>query len=651
MHPSSSLSFRANTSQELLFRELQSLKSLVEEALTASHSKEYGVDPFAARLTRNLHSLAKAAQQFHSTASSEASTRYGGDGRMSSTSSWGGSDFGCLTDSRRERIEMWNHQLQVVEEMQEESTTATEETPLTDHSTTITTPDLEEKSVKIGKQAEEDEEDSDDDSDIELDFLKNFDELACTSFARKDYSKSEQFLRKAMELSTGESSGETNFKLLRIRLAVCCCLQDRWEFAAGVLAPLSKSKAASNLPVFHLLQAISLGYLANNRFDDACSVCKTALQGKKKILGKTSDDFHECLSILALIYEQKGDSLEAEAVRLSIPADWTSRTLDNTRSGKQYILDHETLIDFAFGKKSADHTNTLSLSSSTSGNDVTKSGHWTTLVPSRSGDGLQRAEKDEQAGAPLGETDTGKEFLFQTREGLIPRRGTGMGILRAINDEYSGKQIGEYDSGKEVTVDNGISEKDKIQVTDSNKLENSRFIPSGTKLEPNLMMAPWWPMPEICRWENLRSPPKAGEEVRQKISPDWYSTLEVVSLTSTPTTARESYSQGIANPNTEGDADFTRISWKIENAADIRSQDALVTGFLVAFDKTVIDKIGPNTGHCSVGVSLRLGDGSFAMSREHDSVTLCESSVSILFAQTLSEPNLSRYLTSKIPAF
>jgi len=489
---------------------------------------------------------------------------------MSSTSNWSGSDFGRLTDPQRERIERWNQQLQVVEEVQEDNATKTDETPLTDNSTVMTVPDLEEKPAEIGKPAEEEEEDSDDDdSDIELDFLKNFDELACTSFARKDYSKSEQFLRKAMERSTGDSSSETDFKLLRIRLAICCCLQDRWEFAAGALVPLSKSKTAGNLPVFHLLQAISLGYLANNRFEDAHSVCKTALQGKKKILGKISNDFQECLSTLALIYEKKGDPLEAEAVRLSISAGWTPQSLDSTRSGKQYILDHKSLIDFAFGKKSADPANSSTPSTSVSGNDVAKSGHWTTLVPSGSRDGLQRAKKDERAGAPIGETDTGKEFLLQTREELIPRRGTGMGILRAINDEYSGKQIGEFDSGKEVTVDtpeNHISDKDKIQTTDSNKHESFRPIPSGIKLGPNMKMAPWWPMPEMCRWENVKNPLKADKEIGEEISPDWYSTLELVSQIPVPKPVREVYSHNIANPDPKRDVDSARISWRIETA-------------------------------------------------------------------------------------
>jgi hypothetical protein len=143
-----------------------------------------------------------------------------------------------------------------LEEVQEEDILSKDERLSTDPSTAITTPDLDDqidKSHKARTEARENEnedgdgESDDDGSDIELDFLRNFDELACSSFLRKDYSKAEQFLRKALERNTGESSNGEHFKLLRIRLAICCCLQERWELAAGALSALSKSRTASNL--------------------------------------------------------------------------------------------------------------------------------------------------------------------------------------------------------------------------------------------------------------------------------------------------------------------------------------------------------------------------------------------------------------------
>jgi len=637
----SSLSFRTNTHQDLIFRELKSLKRLVEETLKASQNTEPGEDPFAARLSRNMHSLVKSAQQFHSTASSTASTKNESGGRMSNTSTWGGSDYVRLTDPQRERIERWNQQLQVVEEVSEDNITTTEETSTTDHSTVITTPDLAAAFEKPLEQIAEGDQDSDeDDSDIELDFLKNFDELAYTSFARKDYSKSEQFLRKAMERSTGDSSGETDFNLLRIRLAICCCLQDKWEFASGALIPLSKSRSESNLPVFHLLQAIALGYLANNRFEDAHNVCKTALQGKKKILGKASDDFQECLSILALIYEKKGDLLEAEAVRLSISAGWTPSTTDGMWSGKQYILDHKSLIDLAFGKKSADTAVSGRNSASLVDADVPKSGHWTTLTPRQMlmTDGLQRAKKDERTGVPVGNSDTGKEFFSQDRDELIPRRRTETGIWRAINDEYSGKQVGEFDSGKEVATESIDGQWNQpvelpadipaeLPATESKRPKESIVLPSPSTPRPKF--EPWWPLPSNCMWKNIQGPPTATNK-RSKLAADWYSTLELVSQLSTLETTYKTGSHDIPSPQPTDNYFLQTLPWTFGKAVDIRAPDSIIKNFAIALDRTAVNTTDPRTVSCNIGVCLGLGDASFGMSHGDGSEVLC---VSVLLLQ------------------
>jgi tetratricopeptide (TPR) repeat protein len=518
----------------MMFRELKRLKNRVEEALMASQRTEHDADPFASRLTRNLHGLAKAAQEFHYAASSTASTRYeAGDQRSSRTplSTWNGSDFGPLTDSQRERINRWNNDMGALEEVQEEDILSKDERLSTDPPTAITTPDLDDQTDKSHKARTEvrenenedgDEESDDDGSDIELDFLRNFDELACSSFLRKDYSKAEQFLRKALERNTGESSNGEHFKLLRIRLAICCCLQERWELAAGALSALSKSRTASNLPVFDLLQAISLGYLANDRFDDAYRVCKSALQGKKRVIGKDSDNFHECLSILAMIYEKKEDLLEAEAVRLSIPVE---RMLQkNTVSGKEYILAHPTLIKSAFGergkeKMSTDQTKNESTGATRSGEAHIEPDRWEDLVPRAAVDGTSRAARDERSKAPISSTDTGKVFLLQSTgtEDLIPRQGTGPRFSKAVSDEHSGKQVGEFDSGKEVAVDTTDA-----RGTPKNGVPAPNILRPGSKIPYMEALYGRW------RWEDLLLPPYSEQGAEENKNPDWYSTLEVV---------------------------------------------------------------------------------------------------------------------------
>jgi len=347
-----------------------------------------------------------------------------------------------------------------------------------------------------------------------------------------------------------------------------------------------------------------------------------------------------------LIYEKKGDSLEAEAVRLSIPAGWTPSTPESLRSGKQYILDHKSLIDLAFGRSSAEPASSSTTNAPEGEADVPKSGHWTTLTPRALSDGLQRAKRDERTGAPVGNTDTGKEFLFQNREELIPRRRTEMGILRAINDEYSGKQLGEFDSGKEIAVDtigNSISDNLPVELpaTESKRPRGSISTPtySGIKFEP------WWPMPSSCMWENIRAPLTAVK-IRQKMGRDWFSTLELVFQISVPETTREAHSRNLSSPNLIRDNSSARISWNFEKGVDIRSQNYIIIGLVMALDRTVVDAIDPNTVSCNIGVGLGLGDASFGMSHGYGSEVLCVS-IPLLITNILM-PDLNRYLFLRI---
>jgi len=435
-----SLTFRTHVSQESLFDELRHLQKLVKESLKAAAQRQDApqIDPFAARQSRNLENLAKAAQRFHVAASSTASIR--------SSLNWGGSEAGSLTHAQRERIEMWNdrntewNDLDTVEEAPEDGSTDVTSNSMSipaDNSTTITLPDTDDKdlpsatgkgkSVERGLDAEE-VSSEDDDSDVEYDFLRNFEQLAYTSFMGQDYAKAERCLRMAVERSTGDIVNSADFNLLKAKLAICCCLQEKWDHAAGLVASLPKGRTPSNLPTFHLLHAIALAHLQTDRFDDAYDACKMALQGKKKILGKTSAGYYECLAVFAAIYDKKGEPLAAEAVRHSIPQEPLYQFKIYLLSAKQYILQHKTLVDsvFKFQKPPAvtDSETGLPLSNPASPDPVETaekiekgpaSGHWSTLVPSSSNqrDGTQRAETDERRGTVVEETDTGKEFLAQ----------------------------------------------------------------------------------------------------------------------------------------------------------------------------------------------------------------------------------------------
>ena len=436
-----------------MFQELQALREIVEQLVKASQRPDPSPEtpaepPQVDHQAQNLLGLAAAAQRFHVAASATASTRYPPNRCMSFAQGWNGSEFGAgLSESQRQRIEQWSHQQQDVFQESHDSMsviTSVGETDHSDPSTVLTTPDLEEappsgkqKTAYLAGLAESvADDDDDDDDDIELDFLKNFEELACESFKQGDYEKTERCLQKAMESGVGGPTGVSSFKLLKIRLSLCYCLQEKWDFAASTLEPMSKQKAQEDLPVFHLLQAVSLAYLASQRYDDAHGICKLVLQGKKKILGKACEDYYFCLSILATIWEVKGDDLQAEAARYSIPRnhEWSGPRPGPDLTAKAYILNHKSLIESVFGEKS--DTESQNQGEETK-SPAPRSGHWTTLVPPDSRDGVQRADQDENKGLRVGELDTGKEFVVTGAQTTIPPRpphhpGHRTGLLEPV---------------------------------------------------------------------------------------------------------------------------------------------------------------------------------------------------------------------------
>ncbi|TDZ27074.1 hypothetical protein Cob_v000480 [Colletotrichum orbiculare MAFF 240422] len=434
-----SLNFRTTVSQEAIFQELERLNKLIQRSFQAAEQREAVPDPSSVRQSINLQSLAKAAKRFHTVATTTASSAYGGGERRPSTV-FGGSEVGDLTDARRAEIEQWTtfNQLSVVDESAEDSMT---EVSLSsghrDTSTVVTIPDTESVSrgptKPVDQPAAAADDSSDDDSDVELDFLRNSEELAYERFLSGDYSKSEKFLRMALERLTGDAQHSSDFRQLKVQLALCCCLQDKWDHAAGVIASLPKTRPADNLAVLDLLQAISIAHLAGGNTETAYGTCKAVLQGKKKVFGRESEQYYACLWLFASIHDKRGPdhALDAETVRHSIPRGWTPSIRDVLSSPKRFILDQENLVQSIFAGREGGQKRMpagLPTAQQPADNESTVrsdfeatadfSGHWSTLIPKEPASGLVRAQREEMGGASIEETDTGKEMVVQNVPGI-----------------------------------------------------------------------------------------------------------------------------------------------------------------------------------------------------------------------------------------
>jgi hypothetical protein len=325
----------------MLMSELQRLRGLVEKTQAAARDSSHVSYPAAARMSRSLQGLAQAARKFHSNASTTASTMYEGARRSRRQgSAWLGSDAGSLTDFDRERIRDWTNHLGAIDEVTDTASTVgttrtrTTTTDRTDRETVVTTPDPE----------EEDEEDL----ELDLEIFQNAEELGRLSFAKRDYDKAEKFLNKAMTGVTGTSTDPAHFENLKLQLSICYCFQAKWQAAEAVLSTLGKKKRKADLPVFHLLHAVALAYMAEEHYDSAYSACKRSLQGKKKAHGgKTNQDYIDSLCLLAAICEVRGEPIEAAAIRHSIPGDKLAAGFPLPH---EFIRSHKSIIDDAFGK-------------------------------------------------------------------------------------------------------------------------------------------------------------------------------------------------------------------------------------------------------------------------------------------------------------
>ncbi|OCL14343.1 hypothetical protein AOQ84DRAFT_435739 [Glonium stellatum] len=294
-----------NTSQESIAQVLTGLKSQigrVESALQARNdtepsSSDMGED--SERISRNLRLLVRAAESFHSSASTIVS-----DGARSTV--WAGSVMGDpLSDERHQSIKDWIPPPSVEEENRTQNQVAKSNV------------------LSSGGTEEDSGQDSETDSDMEKDMLKKFQDLAIASFSQGDYPKAEQFLVKFMDRSTRNNSPE-NMVTMKLMQAYAYGYQGNWDGSERVLLSLATLKGTADSMVFYGLHALALRKLDMGAYDSAIRHCRRALMGWRRTEGKESAQFYESMALLAHIYEAEGDSAEAEGCRSFLPAGYSA---------------------------------------------------------------------------------------------------------------------------------------------------------------------------------------------------------------------------------------------------------------------------------------------------------------------------------------
>lgn len=313
---------QSNANQDTIVSELAGLRNQIGRVEVALQSREAlqvsagELQEEDGRIIRNLQQYIKVAESFHSSASNYAESVRGGSimGDPLSPDQW----FS---------IERWIPKPQISEEMSEEEVDlwTPSPSPSTNLSTEKRSATTDEKTtltaVSSVTTTASQLDQSDSESDIEKETTKKFQELALRKFEQNDYSGAETYLRNVIARKRPhgkDTQAEIDLFAAQVKLAIACSFQEKWNEVEAIIWPLTKTKGQRDINFFHVMQALALTHRERGNETAAVIYTKKALNGKKRILGKTHDSFFESMVVLAHI---NNDRPEAEVYRDFLPAE------------------------------------------------------------------------------------------------------------------------------------------------------------------------------------------------------------------------------------------------------------------------------------------------------------------------------------------
>lgn len=374
----------------------------------------------SARVGNNLRNLAEVASQFHSAASSTASTiRNGSTASPPRTYSRAPTSLnGVFPEYKRERVETYICEAQR-QTFPVERVTSPQPVSVTPprQASPACLPRL--AIPPFGNTVLDAEEE--DELEFERMYLEGLEDLAKDSIRTGDFDQAVVFLNKAIGNSRpsgvhGEDSGRLN-----VQLAICYLFQGDWRRAEPIVLDLAKSPATADMVTFTMLHAISLAYLKSYSFDRALELCKQAVSGKRRHLKlkglpfQDDSDYAESLGLLATILEMSGDYISAEIYRRRMRTGYVYK---HPADRFEFITSHRGLLQSVLGADLPD------LPQAHSPSDVDSDG--------------------------LFELDANIPSYQSQREGASWEANNAyMSSLRAKRYEW---QRSEFDTGKEVVV-------------------------------------------------------------------------------------------------------------------------------------------------------------------------------------------------------
>lgn len=304
-----SLSLRQNASQEMILKALHALNEHLKESDRAAsdrHATSF-LDPADRYIVANLKGLVRAAQSFHSNASSTAGSIRGGrrQHRNSIRSLSGYAESALIPkipSIKKRQIEMF---LTTDRPPAQGDSNSVSDANI-DLPPIIAYPDLPEVAEPKSQIA----------FDINFDnmFSIGLSKLAQKSILDLNFPESEKTLKQALECHKAAGLDDLQHRHLRAQLALCMLLQGNGQQAEDLILDLIEFRVDDDVIADHLLYALALAQIHDCNFGATIGTCKRLWQAIRRAGVPTNLHGHDIFRLLAVSYRESGSELLARAL-------------------------------------------------------------------------------------------------------------------------------------------------------------------------------------------------------------------------------------------------------------------------------------------------------------------------------------------------
>jgi hypothetical protein len=326
-------------------RELKELKDALKkssQAATSSYSALF-LNEQDTRLVLHLKGFIRAADDFHASASTTASTVIGSRTTQTAPTDFGEEDgrsgiMSRLPSMKRRQIETYISQSQRIVRPGSSASNSKKNV--------VTTPVVLEGSLKdlhLVTKAHS----IDSNSTFSTIFTGGFSKIAQRALQQLDLRQAEGLLKEALKWYESSRSDDTNHhRHLQTQLALCNLLQGHRQEAQGLILDLVNSSVEGDTIPHQLLYALTLLQLHDMDFEGARDNSKRLWEALQRTPHCKVLVANDAMRLLATSYQELGDNLLAEAIEAEVP---DLRLFDPVPKIVDFLVDCKELLARAFG--------------------------------------------------------------------------------------------------------------------------------------------------------------------------------------------------------------------------------------------------------------------------------------------------------------